>query len=800
MHMSHSLRLFRDSTWRPRPLLGLVMLGILLVPSAARAWETPAEDLFVAIDRLDARAALELLGDDPANLLLVDEQGNTALHRAVATRQVLIVRLLLAYGADTTVTNTSGHTALEMLASTPRRSDYMSKRRVVEAFVRHHASRQTPELRRAQQRLNVAIQSRDAELARAAVSKGADPNAAVDALGNTLMHAGSWAEMVPLLVELGGDVNVTNKRGKTPLTAMLQSGNVKMAKALLASGARLTVNDTGSDLLIAINRRTDESMRLVRLLLDAGAPVRHVEWMAAMASRDGDVVRMLLVHSPFDAASAEGEELIAQAVRLGGERVMTALRDDPVVAAFLEQRDSVLRKDGDQTLQRFARWLAPHIATITLLIAVFALLSCLPARRVFRGLPAYLAAVGISTAIMTHLFVFTPPIETALSDFRILGARVPNLRYLFYLVIDGGAVLSGLLLAGLAHYVTRGSPVRRHTAIVLLAAYVSCLGLLAGHYSGAVSWPTALYKRVTGFDDYLAREERLKTERREERAANAREARERRLREPYVPLFDAVIANDPAAVKAALDQGLPVDTRNESGETALFVAIGKSRDRVIATLLDAGADPNAPHRHGQRPLHQVFSNGLAAGDQALLQQLIDAGADINARTDNGGTALCSAYPDKPTDRSQAVLLWLLSQGANLKYSDRCAESAYARNPGFFLPLLAETASDVNSPTHFRELDDRFGVYDAAPLWQAAYRRKPGTVELLLELGADVDTRDTQRGMTALQIAVERWRYSSDESQSIIEALLAHGADPNAVAWDGTKILDCTRECRVETVF
>lgn len=55
-------------------------------------------------------------------------------------------------------------------------------------------------------------------------------------------------------------------------------------------------------------------------------------------------------------------------------------------------------------------------------------------------------------------------------------------------------------------------------------------------------------------------------------------------------------------------------------------------------------------------------------------------------------------------------------------------------------------------------------------------------------------------MTALPILVEGVQYNTDEGRSMVDALLAHGADPNAIAGDGTKILDCDRECRVESVY
>lgn len=786
MHTNRPPRQRRQPSTLITLLFSLALASLGPLQPVAQAWDVPAQDLFTVIDRLDARAALDLLEQNPANALVVDEQGNTPLHQAVAKRQAFIVELLLEYGADETLKNKQGKIPLEMLPPA-RPSEYVSNRRVVNAFVRHHSHQQQgSQQRRAQLRFLVGVRSRDTDLARAAVSEGADPNAPVDALGNTLMHTGVWSEMFPVLIELGADLERVNKRGESPLTVTLRRADVFMARALLASGAELTVNETTSDLLYVIRSRSKASTTLVDLLLDAGAPVRHDEWMAAMASRNGDVVRELLKHSPFDAASPEGEELVAQAVRLGGESVMAELREDPEIAAYLVKRDTRLNKSRDRELTEFGSWLAPHIFALAFLIAAFALLSCLPARILFTKRWVFFAAVGISAAIMTHLFVFTPVIKMALSDFRFFGERVPWLPHFAYLVFDGAAVLVGLLVAGLTYGASKEWRARPLVATVLIVAYAAGIGLLAAHHAEAITWPTVLYQRATGYDDDIAREEQLKVRRREKLAARAKEDSESRSREPHFPLFEAVLNNDPTEVRAVLEGGLPVDTRNESGDTALFVAIGGGHYDVIPALLDTGADPNALHKRGMRPVHQVFSRGVGAGNQALLQQLIEAGADINARTDAGGTPLCSAHRDKHTATTHALFMWLLSQGASLKYSDRCAESAYAKKPVFFLPLLAETAQNIDRPTHFGELDDQFGMYEATPLWQAAYRRKLDMVRLLLDLGADVDARDTQRGMTPLQIVVEGSQYRADNGRPFIDVLLSHGADPNAVAWDGTK--------------
>ena len=57
-------------------------------------------------------------------------------------------------------------------------------------------------------------------------------------------------------------------------------------------------------------------------------------------------------------------------------------------------------------------------------------------------------------------------------------------------------------------------------------------------------------------------------------------------------LLDAVRAGDTAAVKALLDQGVPVDTKFRYDRTALSFAADRGHVEIVKLLLERGADPD----------------------------------------------------------------------------------------------------------------------------------------------------------------------------------------------------------------
>ena len=77
-----------------------------------------------------------------------------------------------------------------------------------------------------------------------------------------------------------------------------------------------------------------------------------------------------------------------------------------------------------------------------------------------------------------------------------------------------------------------------------------------------------------------------------------------------------------------------MDQKNRSERTALSFAAWYGRTSVVATLLAAGADPNAPDRFGHTPLMLAQAAGHAA-EFDLLRRRGGAATRLRAAPDPG---------------------------------------------------------------------------------------------------------------------------------------------------------------------
>ncbi len=92
-------------------------------------------------------------------------------------------------------------------------------------------------------------------------------------------------------------------------------------------------------------------------------------------------------------------------------------------------------------------------------------------------------------------------------------------------------------------------------------------------------------------------------------------------------LMLAARSGERETVDLLLARGADANHRNAQGLTALHMALFKPSARlhgpVVASLLAAGADPDAVDGEGQRPLQRAFLHGMVE----IATALIDAGAD-----------------------------------------------------------------------------------------------------------------------------------------------------------------------------
>ena len=82
------------------------------------------------------------------------------------------------------------------------------------------------------------------------------------------------------------------------------------------------------------------------------------------------------------------------------------------------------------------------------------------------------------------------------------------------------------------------------------------------------------------------------------------------------------------AVRQLLNQGVPVNSRNGDGLTALVYAVRKGNTNMVRLLLERGANVNARTRPGGMT---TLIHAMTRGHDHLVPILIKAGANVNAR-------------------------------------------------------------------------------------------------------------------------------------------------------------------------
>ena len=286
-------------------------------------------------------------------------------------------------------------------------------------------------------------------------------------------------------------------------------------------------------------------------------------------------------------------------------------------------------------------------------------------------------------------------------------------------------------------------------------------------------------------------------------------------------LVDAVRSGDHGTVRALLLESVDVNVRQPDGATALHWAAYLNDLEMAELLLAAGAVPDAANELGATPLYLACENGNAA----LARVLLAGGATPHAVLPSGETTLMTAARAgsvgavrallahgadaraRETTEDQTALMWAASQrhsgvvaalldaGANVHARSRVrpvvtAHSARTSSEGAvvvveeggFTPLLFAARSGDRASVELL-LDAGADPNDVAPagtsaLVVAAHSGHGELAALLLDAGADPNADGA--GYNALHAAILR----GDET--LVETLLAFGADPDARLVRGTR--------------
>jgi uncharacterized protein len=245
-----------------------------------------------------------------------------------------------------------------------------------------------------------------------------------------------------------------------------------------------------------------------------------------------------------------------------------------------------------------------------------------------------------------------------------------------------------------------------------------------------------------------------------------------RTREGVTPLQLAAIAGSAPMLDRLLKAGAnPNGALTTGGDTALMMAARTGKLDAIRVLAEAGADVNARETWGgTTPLMWAVSEGHAEAARTLIAR----GADVNARSHyvaaangrgfEGRTPLANAADAKAAEFASGWLtpLMLAAREGHVELSR----------------ILVGAGADVNAAAG----DGKTAL--ALAIFNGHYE----VASFLVDSKADVNKADAQR-FTPLFWAVDRrnmetapnfpWMVTADP-MPLIRALLAAGADPNAV--------------------
>lgn len=559
--------------------------------------------------------------------------GRTLLAAAAHAGLVDVAALLLCHGADPSLTDNQGQTALTLAA----KQGHVGVLQVLLDWVQEQRSKGSAAhtlLEHADSEGWTALRSAawggHKEAVRRLLEAGAEVDGC-DSDGRTALRAAAWGGHEEILLTLlghGAEVDHSDREGRTPLIAAAYMGHKETVEILLDAGADLNLADGDGRTALSVAALCVPSSaggrghgEVVSLLLERGADPEHKD-------RDG--------MTPLLLASYEGHEEVVELLLEAGADVDESSGAHPssitplLAAAAMGHTRTVNRMlfwgaavDGIDGEGRTALCLAAAKGSIEV---VRALLD--------RGLdenhkddlgwtPLHAAACEGHKSVC------------AILTERGSMARVGELD------VEGRSPL--ILAAQEGHCSTvrllldRKSPIDHR-------AYDGHSALSAAALQGHRDIVELLMRRGADTD--------------------VRDAEGR-------PLLYLLVLEGRLDMATLLIEkgGVPLESKDAEGRTALHVAAWRGDLEGTELLLKYGADPNARDLDGRPPLHSVAWRGHTAAGRLLLRA---KGLNVDlACKQQGATALSVAAQEGHSE----IVVMLLEKGANPDHVDR-----YGRTP------------------------------------------------------------------------------------------------------------------------
>jgi ankyrin repeat protein len=246
-------------------------------------------------------------------------------------------------------------------------------------------------------------------------------------------------------------------------------------------------------------------------------------------------------------------------------------------------------------------------------------------------------------------------------------------------------------------------------------------------------------------------------------------------------------------VSLLLSHGANVNFRNPvdlvwKDWTALHYAVSAHKKEAVALLLKNGADANAKMGVNGKSGSLNVSKGctpliIAAlqDDAEILASLLEAKADPNLKDDRGLTPALATMHGWHTPNGRHMLSLLLDHGANTETPDNIEGKtllmlAVGWEEKEIVELLLAHKANVDAQNPRGDSPLHFVI---SSLYQDRFETIPAIAELLLSAGADVNLQNKD-GKTPLNYLLNSQQPSSQDPRfasysKVLELLRAHGA-------------------------
>lgn len=247
----------------------------------------------------------------------------------------------------------------------------------------------------------------------------------------------------------------------------------------------------------------------------------------------------------------------------------------------------------------------------------------------------------------------------------------------------------------------------------------------------------------------------------------------------------AVRVNDRDLVDLLLAAGADVKGANRYGLTPIHVAVNYRHTAMVLRLLGAGADIEAVDESGEPPLLLA----TRFGDADMVELLLAQGAQVDARDISyGQTALMIAVREEHADLVQRFLV----AGADVN-----AQSFAGEEGRFILPAEVPVGTSKGVGINRMGWPDRGMRHPITGMMTPLmYAVRQGNLELtqwLVEAGADIELADAN-GISPLISAILNHsivnvnRTGQSDHLKIAQYLVESGANVNAQDWYGQTAL------------